>query len=263
MFSPFFDSHSLLVIQKPFPRFADKTTVMKKIFFVATTVLLVNIASGQTTPLKGVTFGIGLGWNYLVNAPNEYFLSPDANHTLQVQSLSHSSIVISSMINIKLGDLALQNQQKGSTTKQRLVSGKRSVIKKATANDWTSKSFINSAGDPVTPPTQEDAEWYERFAINVGLNIAEVNEGSISFNKAIDGGIGLGYYLNDFTQIGVSFDMIRIRQLRNYIVDNYLDKPIPNGNDVYNALDQNDNNLFYNKYFGGCSVKIIFSLGNK
>ena len=51
--------------------------------------------------------------------------------------------------------------------------------------------------------------------------------------------------------------------MRDYFIDNFNNQSIPNCAGVYNALNQADNNLFYNKYYPGVSFKVIFSLGNK
>lgn len=41
------------------------------------------------------------------------------------------------------------------------------------------------------------------------------------------------------------------------------DKPIPNGKEFFNALDEKNNDLFYTKKVSGISVKVVFSIGNK
>ena len=208
----------------------------------------------RTDNLNGVTFGIGMGWSYMFNNPKEYFLTTDAGYKLQVQELSRSSIVLSSVISIKLGKMAVQEQSDGTHRKKALVSAKRTKVVTRQLNTFsaTEDGLVN-----------EPLKWYEHFAVNVSLNLAEMNGGDIAFNKSIDGGIGLGYYFNEFTQVALFFDMLRVRQMRSYFVDNFQGQSIPNGTGVYNALDQNDNNLFYNKYYPGVSVKVVFSLGNK
>jgi hypothetical protein len=75
-------------------------------------------------------------------------------------------------------------------------------------------------------------------------------------------GIGIGYFFSEFTQISFSYELVRIRQMRKDIYEEYLGKRIPDGNEFLNALDITDNNLFYNKVFGGWSLKITFSLSN-
>ncbi len=206
--------------------------------------------NGQTVNLNGVTFGLGMGWSYMFNKPKEYFLTTDTSHKLQIQDLSHSSIVLSSMISIKLAKWAIQDQEKNGKTRKALVNRKKT----RNSGEYTAMS---------NDPTYEDLKWFERFAINISLNLAEINGGNISFNKTIDGGIGIGYYFNEYTQVALFYDMLRVRQMRDYFMKNYEGQAIPNGSGVYNALDEKDNNLYYNKYHSGISLKVIFSLGNK
>lgn len=209
----------------------------------------------KTQELQGVTFGIGMGWSYMFDNPKDYFLTTDPAHKLQIQELSRSSIVLSSVISIKLAKISKQTQSDGTHTKNVLVSTNR-IIKKAgrTLNNYTAQA---------DGTTNDKLKFHEHLAINISLNLAELNGGNIAFNKSIDGGIGLGYYFNEFTQIAVFFDMLRMRQMRDYVVKNFEDQSIPNGTEVYNALDQNNSNLFYNKYYPGISIKAVFSFGNK
>lgn len=192
------------------------------------TIITVTTLPAQV-PLKGVTFGIGMGWNHLFRTPKEFFLTTDTSHRLQVQHLSKSAVVLSSLISIKLGKVDADGN-----SNQLLARGKA-----------------------------KPANWNDRFAVNVSLNLAEFSSDGVAFNTSIDGGIGLGYFINTFTQVGVFYEMIRIRQMRDYFVDNFSDQAIPNGSAVYNALDKTDDNLFYSKYYSGVSFKVIFSLGNK
>ena len=225
---------------------------------------LVNSTTAQTTQLKGVTFGIGMGWSYLNKAPNEYFLTTDTAHKLQIQNLSKSSIVVSSVISIKLGHLSQQTQEKTSDGSKKTIlvnSNRITNIPQSNANEFrASNTQVNARNET---PTNQPARFIDRLSVNVALNLAEISSNDISFNKSIDGGIGVGVFINDFTQLGIFYDMIRIRQLRSYIADNYEGKSIPNGTEKYNALDEKNNNLYYSKYFSGISVKAIFSFGNK
>jgi len=207
----------------------------------------------EPVTLNGVTFGFGIGWSFLTNKPSQYFLTSDASHKLQIQEIGKSSLVISSLVSVKFGSIALQQIDENGTTARRIVNRKKIIV--APSADY--KAAI------VTEATHEKATFWQRLALNVAFNLAEINSGDVAFNKSIDGGIGLGYYANDFTQVALFFDMIRYRQMRDYYVEKYKDQSVPNGNEILNALDESNNNMFYNKYLPGVSLKIIFSLGNK
>jgi hypothetical protein len=212
-----------------------KSTIMNQ-----NTILLLLICSisglietKAQTDLHGVTFGIGTGFNVMNKNSYSYSLSPDSNHALKMQKLPKGSFVISSVLSIKLTKLKVDEQT------NQLFKAANNTDKKDTAHFW------------------------DRFSINVALNLLEINSDNVSFNKNIDGGLGIGYFLNDYVQVSTFLDLFRIRQLRDDIQNIYLNKPIPNGKEVFNALDEKNNDLFYNKTFTGFSFKVIFSLGNK
>ncbi len=208
---------------------------MKQIFIVSLCIGLLYAqvySQADSTPLNGVTFGFGAGYNISNHALYSYSLTPDETHALKIQALPKSKFVISSVIAIKLGRLAVSNQNK--LLNMKAVKGE-----------------------------QENFSLKSRLVINVGLNLVDISSNDVAFNKNINGGLGIGCLLNDFVQVAVFYDISTERQLRDYIVSTYINKSIPNGSAVYNALDENDNNLFYNKTFGSFSFKIIFSLANK
>lgn len=164
-----------------------------------------------------MTFGFGIGWSYLANNPKDYFLTSDASHKLEIQKLGRSSLVISSSVSIKFGSLSLQNQSDWIIDKEVLVSSKRTLNAPV--------GFASVAGGI----TYAKPKFSERLSLIVALNLAEVDGGEVTFNKAIDGGLGIGCYVNEFTQFAVFFDMIRYRQMRDYFVNEYKGKSIPTG----------------------------------
>ncbi|MBP6024703.1 hypothetical protein [Ferruginibacter sp.] len=227
---------------------------MKKYILLMAILLQYCLGNAQTADLKGVTFGLGLGYSHLFTAPKEYYLTTDATHKLQVQNLDKSGVVLSSVITIKLSKVAVQSQTSGTRTQNVLVNANRT------------RTLSRKPGElsaTATEPTYDKLKFSERLAVNLSLNLADVNSGNVSFNKYIDGGIGLGCYINEFTQVALMYEMQRLRQMRTKIVETYEGKSIPNGNEVLNALDEKDNNLFYNKYYSGVAIKVVFSLGNK
>jgi hypothetical protein len=228
---------------------------MKRFIIIIVSVIFSNYLYAQE--LNGVTFGIGIGWSRLFKAPNDYFLTTDANHFLQIQELGKSSAVISSTVTIKFSKLKIEEQEDKDTKE------KSHVLVSLSQPPISDQKLAKQQRQALTGATHKDATFFNRLALNVSLNLAELNSNNIAFNNSIDGGIGLGYYFNEFTQVGLFYDLIRIRQMRDKVVDDYLGKQIPNGNEFFNALDKEDNNLFYNKYFSGFSLKVIFSLGNK
>lgn len=222
------------------------------------------VATGTQAPvteLNRVSFAVGIGYNYLFDTPKDYYLTTDAVPKLKVQNLSKGGIVVSSIISIRLAKVGVQQQQKSGTTKERMVSVNTVEGIDSAKNEWRSANVaVNAAG---VVPTNKQASFAQSLCLNIGVNLAEVKGDNIAFNKSIDGGIGLGYSFNEAIQLTLSLDIIRLRQMRDWVVTNYTDNPIPNGAGFFNALDQSNNNLFYNKTYGGLSLKCIFSFGNK
>ncbi|HVX28594.1 MAG TPA: hypothetical protein VHB70_19750 [Parafilimonas sp.] len=209
-------------------------SLLKFIFCICFFILTSKI---HAQDLNGVTFGFSSGYSLLNHHPNDYSLSPDTNHTLQIQTLSKGSFVISSVVSVKLGKLALADV--------------------TTRNGKKIKSLVSQNN------VDHAATFWNRVSINASLDLLNVKSDNVTFNTKVNGGIGLGYFLTENIQIAAFYDVQTVRQLRDYIINKYLNQRIPNGSAYYNALDQNDNTLFYNKTFGGWSLKLIFSLANK
>jgi len=115
------------------------------------------------------------------------------------------------------------------------------------------------------------------IAAVLSLNIGELTpNGNFSFNKKIDGGLGGAYRLLDNFYMGAFLEFTNHRQLRDYIVEEFDNKPIVirketnsldgAGNPVVitetlTALDDKDNTLFYTKTTLSISFKLIYAFG--
>jgi hypothetical protein len=209
----------------------------------------IHCGFSQVEQLSGTTIGFSTGIGVLNGKLYDYSLDPGSNN-LVIQRLSNASFIISSTLTIKFARLSTQVQGTGNARKKVFVR----------SGDIKTDETGALQFDEKNQPLLEHASLRERLAFNIGLNLAEINSGNISFNKPIDGGLGLGYFVTPSVQAAIFIDIIRARQMRKYIVNSYENKPIPKGSDFYNALDQNDNNLFYNKTFTGFSFKVIIAL---
>ena len=198
--------------------------------------------------LRGVTFGFSAGFSRLFKRQYDYFLDP-ANNYLQKQKLGKTNLVISTVASVKLSKLTLQKKEKGYSLVRTGIPEKK----------FDDNTFLKTPTDEIS---LENARWHEKFVLNLALNLGEIGS-DVSFNKQIDGGIGLGYLLTADLQLAAFIDIIRTRQLRDYIVSSYKNKTIPKGSEFYTALDPSDNNLFYNKTFTGMSLKLIIALNPK
>ena len=217
---------------------------MKKLILLCIPIFIARYSYSQATDLVGVTFGFAAGYSYSLNKTYDYSLTPDANHALKLQPLSQNAFVISAVGTVKLSKIAFDQTNS-------------KFIRQSDVETYNSNLLVGS----TTPAN--DLPFRERFSINFSLDLVNVNS-DVSFNKQVSGGIGFGYFLTQNLQVAAFFDVSQIRQMRDYIVSTYQDKPIPNSATTnYNALDTKDNNLFYDKTVNGISVKLIFSFGNK
>lgn len=198
-----------------------------------------NVATGQNRKqdpvtlhqLNRVTVGFGIGPSAMFNCPTDPFLAPGTDE-LQLQLLERYSLVISTIFTVKFGKY-------GATEKGLAI-----------------------LTNPQTRMAEKPNFW-DRLTINFGLNLVESDLTTIGFNKGVDGGLGLGYMVGEDINLTWFFDFSSHRQLRKFIIENYEGKKIPDGSGFFNALDTQDNDLFYSKRFLGTSLKLVFTLGNR
>lgn len=103
------------------------------------------------------------------------------------------------------------------------------------------------------------------FIANV--NLAQFSSAASSFNQKITGGVGMGIRASEDFYVGITYDINMTRQLRDFYIDNYQDKQILLGStkesDVLGNLDSSNNQFFYDKYYGGLSIKFVYVVTGK
>lgn len=205
-----------------------------------------STSTAQTAAnLSKFTIGFGAGYHVSLGQVQEYSLTTDSAHTLRIEDASRGAFVISSIITVRLGDVTTVEKSGG-----RLFS----PVEIEAGEEYTARD-LSDDNAPATPR--------QRWTINLAINLAEISAEGSAFNKAIDGGLGIGYAFTDLVQIGAFLDVQRVRQLRQYAAREYRGKSIPQATGIYTALDPADNNLFTMRTFAGVSVKLIFTLPNK
>ncbi|MDB4920815.1 hypothetical protein [Mucilaginibacter sp.] len=243
---------------------------MKKLLFTLLLLSSISLVFGQTADLNGVTFGFGAGYSHTRDKTYDYSLTTDKDHNLKLQPLSKQAFVISSVIMVKLGKIAV-DQNANTFVKQSKTADYNSLIQQKYDLDRQNDFLIDSNNPDFVKSNNLDksaqglagVSFWEHLSINLALDLVNVAP-DVSFNKNINGGIGIGYFVTENLQVAAFYDVSRISQLRDYIVNSYENKPIPKGDGTnYNALDSKDTNLFYNKTLSGWSFKLIFSLANK
>lgn len=205
---------------------------MKKLFLLFFILGISIEAAGQEEEVSKLTLGIGIGANHLFENVYDYSLTTDASNSLEITKLNRNSIVISPVIIFRLGE-----------TRTTMKSGKR--------------QFVES--DDKKNPLWDI---YKDLSLLLSTDLLNIQSDKISYNKQIDGGIGIGYSFSPSLMVGIFYEIKSYRQLREYIVEQYENKPIPNGTSFYNALDETNNSLYYNKQLEGISLKLIFNFNS-
>lgn len=269
---------------------------MKKSFVTIILMGFVLTVFGQTADLNGVTFGFGAGYTGSFNRTYSYSLTTDGTNSLKLQPINKAAFVISSVIMIKLGKSAV-DQTTGNIVSQSQTSQYNALKTKLTKMkiqsddaralllNYTTMTPSDPEGLAKTQKQSDDkaselknlqgqlnnSKWasiWDHLSLNLAVDLVNVTPNP-SFNKNVSGGLGVGYFFNDYVQLALFYDISVIPQLRDYVVDTYQNKPIPNGTGSdgkvtnYTSLSTDDSNLFYNKVTSGLTVKLIFSLANK
>lgn len=207
---------------------------MKKLFFLFLVVGM-SIKSVGQEDVSRLTLGIGTGVNHLFDNIYDYSLTTDSNNNLEITKLNRNSIVVSPVIVFRLG-------------KTQIIRDDKNV-------KFYNNSNKKKVGDGDLLPDGN----LRRFSILLSTDLINIQADKVSYNKRIDGGIGIGYSFSPDLMLGLFYEIKSYRQLREYVVEQYENKPIPNGTSFYNALDETNNNLFYNKQLEGLSLKLIFN----
>jgi len=204
----------------------------------------------STVDLNGVTFGFGAGPAYSFDRVYDYSLTTDASHNLELQSLNKGGFTIASVLMVKLGKMSTDV----SKSDQLINQAQTNQYLKSTQNDTLGN---NGSSNKFRP------NFFSRCSVDLAINLADVSS-NVTFNKNVNGGIGVGYFIASNLQLAVFYDISQVSQLRDYVVASYLNKPIPDGaSGNYTTLSTSDNNLFYNKTISGLSFKLVFSIGNQ
>ena len=182
--------------------------------------------------VKGVRYGISLGYSYTFDNLYEATISP-INSTLILEKTPGTSFMLSTSVSVPI------------FSKNKYVTNKKYLIKTLNGTD---------VGEPYLVPYG--------FSIVAAINLATFNsgqEGSGLFNQKIDGGLGLGYTFNEDIQLAVTYEMISIKQPRSFIKELEGQKITIDGEDL-KELDISDSKYFTDKYVPSISVKVVYVL---
>jgi len=173
-----------------------------------------------------IKMGLSLGFNYLTKDLHDATLSV-VDNSLKLQKVNPVSFLLSTAV---------------------VVNPIKSFYRKLDAHG-------NAVGEVYSVPS--------RLSFVATVNLAQFGSEGTTFNKKIDGGLGFGIRLSEDFHLALTAEMISARQLRNYAVDEFENKPIVIDNETLNALDVKDDRLFVDNYYFGLSVKFIYILVGK
>ncbi len=101
----------------------------------------------------------------------------------------------------------------------------------------------------------------DRVSINANLNLIEFSSAQqeLSFNKSLEGGLGVSYMLNKNLYIGGNYDVFFSRQLHSHLKQLEGQQITNQGSTISSSseLDPENNDLFLTKNINGFSLKII------
>ncbi len=190
-----------------------------------------SVPDGTLQVGKGISLGISVGYNRLVDDNYSAFLSPIDNKVI-IEKLPRSSFVLSTALSVPL------------TKKQGM----------------TQYTQVDSDNDPIGPVYYVNHGW----SLVTSINIALFNESLTTtiFNKRIDGGIGLGYRINKDFQIAFVYEFLTIRQPREFL-RNLEGETITVNNELVTSLTSDNNDFFKDDYAAAFSVKFVYFLTKK
>jgi hypothetical protein len=197
-------------------------------------------------------FGIGLGYRINTGTVNDPFISP-IDSTLQFQKLPGGAFVISATAVFHLGSTEQPKVLSVQDGKASLTSVKAYQQRKG--KNKLSELLKDATGDEK--PKQESP-----FSIMISLNVADISSNGASFDKPIDGGVGLGYKIGENIHLGFFVDCASYRQLRGYYVQNYQGIPIMVNGQKLGALDATSDTYFYSRPVISLALKFVATLGN-
>ena len=193
--------------------------------------------------------GLGLGYRFNTTSTADPYISP-VDTTLQFQKLPSSAFVISATLVFELGKRIEHKVLKYEKGRARLFSPQAYNEKMSDANAFKTFSGI-------------DTDKVSHWVLLASLNLVDIDNNGASFNKVIDGGLGLGYRVSEGIHLGLMAEYTNVRQLRSSIANNFEDKPIIINNDKLATLNREDNNFFYNKPVVSIALKLVVSLSGK
>lgn len=140
--------------------------------------------------------------------------------------------------------------------KEELIEPSISPLDSALYIDNTDWGALILSGVVMINPLK-NAKWLG-FMVNVNLVEFTAENVSSIFNKVIAGGFGFVFRFNEFMSIGLTYEAIYNRSLRQNIADR-IGKKIMDGSNTVLTLSKDDDRYFRDNYLNGGSIKLIYN----
>lgn len=201
----------------------------------------VALAGATTQPIensinKGIDFGVSVGFNSVFANLYEARISPlDAK--LKITGVPKVAFLLSTGVSVPLSGYHCR-------------LGGRYYRK------------LNSDG------TESRTAYYVPygFCALATINLVTFNSAATgsAYNQKLDGGLGLGYRINDNMQLACTFEMISYRLPRQYLLDEYRDKTLTDAaGKTVTSISADDDNYFASRYLPSVSIKFFYLFAYK
>ncbi|WP_221391483.1 hypothetical protein [Dyadobacter sp. NIV53] len=203
----------------------------------------VSLRTVPKADLQSFKFGVAIGPTLNFQKTNSAYLAPD-NNSLKFQKLSPFSLKLST--SLVYTRLRWHKKTKGMVANDQVDTGEHM------------KSHL-----AATVPDSDKYLYPGKVSYVAALNIAELSDGGVGFNKSIEGGIGLGIRIDPNFHCVALLDFSSSRQIRDEIKTRFNNQPIKTeGGQELTALDESDNRFFFTKPILGISIRFVYVLGN-
>lgn len=222
-----------------------------------------NLEDNHEVKKKFVHFGLSLGYRWLTGSSsmkNQFASVSPIDSTLRLTTLDRSSYLFSTSVifDLNLGKLRSPITEEAFREKrmnrQTCINERRNKkekpLKEIRLMRTTAGRFFQKSVD--------------RLCVVSNLNILDFSNGQkeLAFNKSIEGGLGIGYRLNEVMYIGFNWEHVQSIQLYDDIKKFEGKKVELNGEYLTTSsqLDTDNEDLFYSKNLSGWGIKMIICL---
>lgn len=240
------------------------TTMNKELEDIHETLQELEESNNQTLEKKkSIHFGLSLGYRWLTSASSHDYIAASVSpldSTLRITPLDRTSYLFSTSV---IFDLNLGKYRKGE--REKVVLERKSQRK--SARSFKASGKRRSVAQRLHGRSAFGYFLYnsvDRLCIVTNLNILDFSNGQkeLAFNKSIEGGLGIGYKLNESIYLGLNWEHMQTLVIYDDIRAMEGQKLVINGEDLVSSeqLETDNPDVYYRKNLSGWGLKMIISL---